>query len=331
MSDITTPLAPRDALGAPSLWSSWPRLLNVAVFALLAVLPILVPGFWVYSLALVMAQTINILAISFLIRFTGEVSIGHNFFIAFGAYSVATLQYHYGLPILLGVIVAVCFSTILGALFALPSRGLSGVYLSVVTLALGLCVPEILLYGTDFTGGFEGIFLDNQIFRAFGTDRQNYYIALLGLAMVVFVLHRFRHSRIGLAVLTVRAHPHAGASFGMTVALARVSAFALSAGIAGFGGSMVALVTSMVSPNSFTFFTSITLLVGAVVSLYSLRLYGAIIGGAFITVLPQVLSGYGQIIQMIYGGALVLFIVVANVIGPWALRALRKRNNSHVE
>ncbi len=306
------------------------QLLNAAIFAFLAVLPMLVPGFWIYSVALVMAQTINIMAISFLIRFTGEVSIGHTFFIAIGAYAVGTLQYHYGVPILFSIIVSVVLSTLLGALFAWPSRGLSGVYLSVVTLALGLCVPEILLYFTEFTGGFEGLFIDGQILRGQSVDLQAYYMALIGVTVVAFILYRFRGSRIGLAVLTVRAHPHAGASFGMTVGAARVSAFALSAGIAGFGGALAGIVTSMVSPNSFTFFTSITLLVGSVVSLYSLRLYGALMGGAFITLMPQFLSGYGQIIPMIYGFALVMFIITANVIGPWAMRNIRKRQNSHV-
>lgn len=307
------------------------RILNLAVFVVLAVLPLLVPGFWIYSVALAMAQTINILAISFLIRFTGEVSIGHNFFIAIGAYTVATLQYHYGVPVLPGIVVAVGLSALLGVVFVWPSRGLSGVYLSVVTLALGLCVPEILLYFTEFTGGFEGMFVDGQILAGTSTDLQAYYLALAGVTAVAFILFRFRHSRIGLAVLTVRAHPHAGASFGMTVAMARVGAFALSAGIAGFGGALAGIVTSLVSPNSFTFLTSITLLVGSVVSLYSLRLYGALVGGLFITMMPQFLSSYGQIIPMIYGFALVMFIVTANVIGPWAMRSIRKRQNSHVE
>ncbi len=280
-----------------------------------------------YSVSLMLAYSIAILSISFMIRFSGEVSIGHNFFIAVGAYTVAILQTSFGVPFLGGIVVAIILSVLMGIVFAWPSRGLSGVYLSVVTLALGLCVPEILLYWSEVTGGFEGLFIDSQAIPGLGTETQQYYVALIALCLASFVVYRFRHSRIGLAILTARDHPHASASFGMTTGMARISVFAVSAAIAGFGGAILGFTTSMVSPNSFTFWNSVTLLVGSVVSLYSTRIYGAVIGAAFITVLPQVLSNYGQIISIIYGMALLGIIATSNLLIPSLVRALRQRRN----
>lgn len=300
------------------------RLLSLGTVLFLGLLPMWYGGFWLYSASLVLAQSVAILSISFLIRFSGEVSIGHNFFVAAGAYTVAILQNSLGLPFVGGVIAAVVLTMAAGLIFAWPSRGLSGVYLVVATLALGLCVPEVLLYWSSVTGGFEGLFLYVEIVPGVPMEVQQYFFALFAITVSAFVVYRFRHSRIGLAILAARDHPHAAASFGMTNVSARLTVFAISAAMAGLGGSALAFTTSMVSPNSFTFWNAVTLLVGSVISLYSTRIYAAVIGGAFITLVPQILSNYGQLISIIYGVALVGVILLSNVLIPWVLRRMRR-------
>ncbi len=306
------------------------RMLSIGTVLLLGLLPIWIGSFWLYSISLLLAQGIAILSVSFLIRYSGEVSIGHNFFVATGAYTIALLQNGPNVPFLGGVVVATAVSAAVGLLFAWPSRTLSGVYLSVVTLALGLCVPEVLLYWSEVTGGFEGLFVESRIVGGVASGLQQYYVALAALCIATFVAHRFRGSRLGLMILTARDHPHAAAAFGMTSGSARLSAFAVSAAIAGFGGSILGFTTSMVSPNSFIFWNSVTLLVGAVVSLYSTRIYGVVVGAAFVTLVPQLLSNYGQFILIIYGLALLGVIIVFNVTVPAIVRRVRRRRNHRV-
>lgn len=305
-------------------WGINPRLLSVGAFIVLALLPIAAKGFWLYSLAMVLSYAVCIMAVSTLYRFTGEISIGHTFFMAIGAYSVAIMQTTYNMPILLGMLVGIVASVMMGVIFAWPSRSLSGVYLSVATMALGLCVPELLLYGAKVTGGFEGLYLDSEIINGVSSTHQQYYLALFALTIASIVAYRFRYSRIGLAVLVARDHPHAASAFGMKTARARLSVFALSAGLAGLGGGSLAFTTSMVSPNSFGFNNAITLLVGAVVSLYSTRIYGAFLGGVFITILPQLLSEYGSLISIIYGAALVGVILLSNVYLPKLMQRFKR-------
>lgn len=299
--------------------------LSIATVFVLVLLPIGVSGFMLYSLSLMLTHAISVLSVTFLLRYSGEVSIGQNFFVATGAYTVAMLSSHFGVPILLGMVIAVAVSAVAGLLFALPSRGLSGVYLSVATLALGLAAPDVLLHFSEYTGGVEGLQLDATVIKSLPMDLQQYYVALIAVVLVAFVMHRFRYSRLGMMILTARQHPQAAASFGMTRGSARLSAFALSAAIAGLGGSVFSFTTSMVSPNSFTFWSSITLLVGAVVSLYSTRIYGMVVAGAFVAIVPQILSNYGQITAMIYGAVLLGVTLFANVGMPAIGRLLRHR------
>lgn len=307
------------------------RSLDTALLLLLLVVPWVAPSFWTYIFALSLANAIGVLSVSVLIRYAGEVSIGQNFFIAVGAYAVAILQVRLGIPFPIGAAIGALLGCLMGLAFAWPSRRLSGVYLSVATLALGLCVPELLLHWTDITGGFEGMNVKPDLVAGVPDGLQQFYVALAGFGIVVVALARFRHSRFGIALLTARHHAKAAEAFGMPLASVRLLVFALSAGIAGFGGSVLAFASSTVSPNSFTFWSSVYLLVGSVVCLYSTKPAAAFFGGLFITVLPQLLSDYGELVEIIYGFTLFVVIYIFNIALPHIRAAIRRKQarNGH--
>jgi len=75
-------------------------MLNLALLAVLLVLPFLLGGSWTFALGLCFANAIGVLSVSVLVRYGGEVSIGHTFFAAVGAYSVAVLDTRYGLSVI---------------------------------------------------------------------------------------------------------------------------------------------------------------------------------------------------------------------------------------
>ena len=120
-------------------------------------------------------------------------------------------------------------------------------------------------------------------------------------------------------MLLIRTSSHAAESFGISRSWARLSCMALSAAIAAFGGAMLSFSSSTVSPNSFTLWTSIFMLVGSVVSLYSLSVLGSVIGGLFLAVVPLVLAGAGDWVPILYGGALLAVILGVNAL-PESIR-----------
>lgn len=331
MSDRTL-IKAANSTNESGLGSKLARLLDVALLSLLLVVPWVAPSFWVYVLALSLANAIGVLSVSVLVRYAGEVSIGQNFFIAVGAYAVAILQTRLGVPFPLGAAFGTLLGCLMGLAFAWPSRRLSGVYLSVATLALGLCVPELLLHWTEITGGFEGLSVKPDLVPGISGGIQQFYVALAGFAIAVMALARFRHSRFGIALLTARHHAKAAEAFGMPLASVRLLVFALSAGIAGFGGSVLAFASSTVSPNSFTFWSSVYLLVGSVVCLYSTKPAAAFFGGLFITLLPQLLSDYGELVEIIYGFTLFVVIYFFNIALPHLQAVIRRKQarNGHV-
>jgi branched-chain amino acid transport system permease protein len=298
----------------------WQGGAGLLALAILLMLPLVAGGYWTFTLGLCFANAIAIISVSFLVRYAGEVSIGHGVFVAAGAYTVALLEKHAGLSLLASLPVAAIAAAVLGVIFAFPSRHLSGIYLAVATMALALALPEVLLHFSSVSGGYEGLYVKLDAIPGVSKSMQRYYLPLAGLVAVVLLLRHFRRSRQAMALLLIRTSAHAAESFGVRRSWARLSGMALSAGIAGIAGGLLSFSSSTVSPNSFTFWTSIFLLVGSVVSLYSLSVLGSIIGGLFLTLMPLMLAGAGDWIPILYGGALLAVVLGFNAL-PAKLRA----------
>ena len=304
---------PSAAPNAPA--TNWRKLGLKAIGLLgLALIPAVAGGYWTFILGLCFASAITIVSVSFLLRYGGEVSIGHGVFVASGAYTVALVEKYFALSLLFSLPIAVLVGAVLGLIFAFPSRNLTGIYMAVATMALALALPEVLLHYSTVTGGYGGLYVNLDAVPGVSKGMQRYYLPLIGLVAVVALLGHFRRSRQATALLLIRTSSHAAESFGISRSWARLSCMAMSAAIAAFGGAMLSFSSSTVSPNSFTLWTSIFMLVGSVVSLYSLSVLGSLIGGLFLAVVPLVLAGAGDWVPILYGGALLAVILGVNAL-----------------
>jgi branched-chain amino acid transport system permease protein len=288
------------------------RLGLVALGALLMLAPLVSGGFLLYSLSLCFANALAVLAVSALVRYGGEVSIGHSFFVALGAYTVAIMEHQFGLSVLAGAPVAIVLGGVAGFVFAFPSRRLSGIYFAVATMALALALPEIVVGFEKFTGGFEGLYIALDLVPGVSKALQRYYATLAVLCVACLAMAQFRRSPQGMALLMARAQPRAAEAMGITVSWARVSIFTVSAALASLAGALVGFASSTVSPNGFTFWSGVFLLVGSVVSLNGLSLPAALAGGAFITLVPTYLAEAGDWVPILYGIVLIVVTLAAN-------------------
>ncbi|CAN7249393.1 branched-chain amino acid ABC transporter permease [Variovorax paradoxus] len=296
------------------------RVAGLLGLVVLLALPLLSGSYWTFTLGVCFANAIAIISVSFLVRYGGEVSIGHGVFVAAGAYTVAVLEKYLGLSLLASLPVAAVLGAVLGLVFAFPSRNLSGIYLAVATMALALALPELLLHFSTVTGGYEGLYVKLDALPGVPKNLQRYYLPLFGLVAVALLLRHFRRSRQAMALLLIRTSAHAAESFGVRRSWARLSCMALSAAVAAVGGAMLSFSSSTVSPNSFTLWTSVFLLVGSVVCLHSMSVAGALVGGVFLTLMPLLLAGAGDWVPILYGGALLAVVLGVNAL-PAGLRA----------
>ena len=296
--------------------------------AILTALPFLVGGSWTFTLGLCFANSIGVLAVSFLVRYGGEVSIGHTFFTALGAYAVGVLDTRFGVSLWASVPLALLLGVSLGIAFAWPSRNLHGIYLAVTTLALALAVPEMINNLDWITGGYEGLYVSTPLVPGVEMGLQRYYLGLAMLVAVAAAVARFRLSRQGMTLLLAKTHPAAADAFGTRRVWARIAVMGISGGIGALCGATLAFSGSTVSPGGFTFWQAIFLLVGSVVSFYGLSLVRVLIGGAFVTLVPQLLAASGAWIPVFYGLSLLGMILLGHYLPRIQKRLARRKGGA---
>lgn len=289
------------------------RAMIVVALLLLAGFAFIGTGYLLFQVTTVMIWAIALLGLNILTGYNGQISLGHGAFYAIGAYCAAILMDQANWPYWTTLPMAALVCAIVGYLFGLPALRLEGLYLGLATFALGSATPQLLKAHRfeKWTGGVQGIVLTKPD-APFGlplTPDQWLYLFVFIVAIVMFWLGwNVLHGRIGLALQAVRDHPVAATAMGVDTARVKTGAFALSAAYTGVAGALSAIVVQFVSPDSFTMFLSISLLVGVVIGGLA-SLSGAIWGAIFIQFVPNVAENVSKAAPWtIYGVMLIAFV-----------------------
>ncbi len=269
----------------------------VAAFVVLAafalVLPAFVSDFRAQQFAYVSIYLIALLGLNVLTGYTGQISLGHGAFMAIGGYTTAILMIDHGVKDVWTIPIAGLVAGAAGFLFGIPALRLSGLYLALATFAVAVATPGLIKRFDEFTGGGQGINL-------FGTEELTaslepvtvlgqelnfnnwlYYLST-SIAIVLYVVAwLLLRGRTGRAFRSVRDSETAAVSFGISLARYKTLAFGVSAAYAGVAGSLFAIATTFVNPDTFPIALSIFLLVGVVVGGLG-SLVGMIAGAVFI-------------------------------------------------
>ncbi|MDT4926961.1 MAG: branched-chain amino acid transport system permease protein [Pseudonocardiales bacterium] len=332
-----------------------PRGVIVLLVIVLVVLPLYVDAFWLQMGLFVFAAGIGAIGLNLLTGTTGQLSLAHAFFLAVGAYGYAyfsgtNTQIGGGvevggleLPPLLAAVLAVALAGFAGLLFSPIAGRLRGIYLGVASLSLVFIGQHVLLNARSLTGGFYG--RDTAPFSLFGFTFTNedppltvlnvpfgqrerlWYLGLVLLILCYLFASNLLRGRPGRALQTIRDSEIAAATMGVNVRVYKAAAFVLSSMYAGLAGVLVALAFQRPVPDYFNLGLSITYLAMIVIGgLGSVR--GAVVGAAFVTALPQVLTHYSDSLPFLaqpgesgvgpaefanyaYGAAIILVILVA--------------------
>lgn len=273
------------------IWQAAGIGLAVAVALLL---PVLQEDYRLLQFAQVIPYAVAVLGLNLLTGFSGQVSLGHAAFFGVGAYTSAILVSDHGWPWLATVPPAGLAGLALGMLVGIPALRVRGLYLAVVTLAVGVAFP--VMVNQPFavalgTGGVQGKpvyieWLKPGWFNLDVTDNGWKFLVMTAVAAVMFWLATgVTRSQLGRSLLALRDNETAAAVSGVWPAGLKTGAFAVSALYGAVGGSLHVLVTPIVSPDSLGF--TITLLfITAMVLGGATTVAGAWIGGLAMVFLP---------------------------------------------
>ena len=127
-----------------------------------------------------------------------------------------------------------------------------------------------------------------------GSGLATYLTIVVVTVAVLWVVHRLTYSPYGTALRALREDEQSASGMGINVPLTKVSAFAISGGLAGAAGCLMAHSTGSISPDLFGLDQSILILTMVVVG--GLRsLPGAALGAVILILVPELARVAGHL------------------------------------
>ena len=264
----------------------WYGLLAVVVL----VLPLLMDDYYVGESTWVFIYGICGISLMVLVGYTGLVSLGHAAFLGIGAYAHAFFIM-LGVPWVVAMALAVCITTTCGLIVGLPALRMTGIYLSIATLAFSVIIQEVFSRWESVTHGFAGMKVDKAVIFgfAFNSERSFYYLCLFFLMVVLWLTRNLLRAPTGRAWIAIRDSEIAAQSMGVNLSIYKSMAFAYSAAVMGLAGALFAHKIAFLAPDIFTILLSIQLLLLVIVGGLG-SLHGAILGAIFVALLPPLIA-----------------------------------------
>ncbi|OZI74878.1 branched-chain amino acid ABC transporter permease [Bordetella genomosp. 12] len=289
--------------------ASLPRL--AAVWLILAAWPWVAPNDYLVSLG--STFFINLLLISglnLLVGYAGQISLAQGGFFGLGAYTSGILSAQFGLSPWLGLVAAIACCAGVALLVGLPTLRLRGHYLAMATVGLNAILSVLFVGLVGLTGGPNGLSGVPSFSLGpwdLGEPTAFFLLAWVFGGVAMLGLRNLLRSRAGRGVRALAASDIAAACMGVPVLRYKLAVFALSAALAGLAGSLHVHQNNYASPETFSFFTSVLLLVMAAVGGFG-RFWGGFLGALLFTALPELMRDMHDAELLVFGVAMIVVV-----------------------
>ena len=246
--------------------------------------------------------------------YAGQVSVGHSMFFGAGAYLPLLVYHQWQLPPIVGVPLGIAVSLVLAVIVGLPTFRLSGHYFSMATIAVAELIR--LVVGTvDFLGAAIGL-QGPAVARGwwdltFRGELPYYFIFLAVLVILLFITWLLQRSRFGYYLRAIKAGERAARSLGVPVRRTKLYALMLSATFTSVAGSLYAIKTGFIDPESgFGILVSVQMVIIAALGGAG-TLYGPLVGAIILIPLQTATNtwfggGGTGLTYILYGGIIVI-------------------------
>lgn len=283
----------------------------LALAALIGILPALLTNNYFYEVAILVALNATVcVGLNLLIGYAGQISLGHAAFFALGGYGSAILAVRYGWPAWLSLPAACAAVGGLAFVIGRPTLRLQGHTLAMATLGLGVIVSIVLGTEDGLTGGPDGMAVPP--LELFGWvlrgERAWYWIAAGVLLAVVWLALNLVESPRGRALRALHGSEVAAETAGIDSARHKLQVFVLSALLAALAGALTAHYAGFITPGKASFMHSVELVIMVVFGGMA-STFGAVVGAAVLTLLPQMLTVLKDYEMMVFGAVLIATMV----------------------
>jgi ABC-type branched-subunit amino acid transport system permease subunit len=252
-------------------------------------------------------------SLTVLMGYTGQISLGHWSLVGVGAFAAANLHGRFDVPFVLMVPMVVAIGMGVSLLIGLPALRIKGLYLAVVTLTFSYAAELFVFRSEQVGGGQTGQPMDIPKLGPFDldspTNRPLFAFSVLMLLVSLWAARNLLRSRTGRTFLALRENEKAAATLGISLRSARLTAFAVSGGIAALAGVVHALRVGTVNATDFP--TEMSLVVVLMVMIGGLgALSGSFLGAFVVFGLPFLLDFSNDWIVPIGTGILSIEVIV---------------------
>jgi ABC-type branched-subunit amino acid transport system ATPase component/branched-subunit amino acid ABC-type transport system permease component len=318
-----------------------PTLLGTAAGALALVL---LQHNWRAALVTSFIFAIICLSLVVVTGYAGQVSLAQLTLAGVAGFLLATMTTEWSIPFPIAPILAALGATVVGVVVGLPAIRVRGLFVAVVTLAMAYAVQAVWFHNSDYVPAegrdisgpkFFGLDLRSRV----GTNypRIQFCLVVLGVLVIVAVsVALLRRSRLGSAMLAVRANERSAAGAGINVVRVKILAFAIGAFIAGLGGAMLGYKQGNLTFDPFDVLIGIgvfaTAYLAGITSVSGGILAGMLAAGGIVYYAATQWLGLGDWYGTITGVGLVLTVVLnpEGIVGPFhvMLEKLRGRRGA---
>ncbi len=257
-------------------------------------------------------------SVDLLLGYTGLLSFGHAAFWGASAYTAGLLAVHTGVAFPVAVLAGGCAAAALAVPIGYLAVRRTGIYFAMVTLAFAQTVYYIANEWRSLTGGENGLQgVPRELFGLDLSDTYYFYYAALPIAAAgLFCAWRIVNSPFGRVLASIRDNPARTRALGYPVYRYKITAFVLSAFLAGLGGGLFAFAHGFVSLDTLHWTTSgeavIIVVLGGIGTLW-----GGVVGAGFVVWLEDQLSVAGFEEVGLITGAIFVIVVLAFRRGVW--------------
>jgi branched-chain amino acid transport system permease protein len=323
----------------------WMVVLLVAIIAV----PYQLSGAWLNVLDYAAVFAVGAIGLNLLTGYTGQISLGHAFFMGIGAYVAAEFGVKHDLPLLVYLPLAAVIGALVGGLIGPFALRLRGDYLAIITLGLVFTGQYVFDQWSSVTGGGAGVgtaapleigpwdFGNLHVFgRQFTREQGLFWLFTLIVAIAALLAKNVVRSRPGRAMQAVRDRDLAAEVVGVSQFRYKVGAFAISSGFGAVAGAMYASLQQFVSPSEWSLLLSIQFVAIIIIGGMG-TIFGSILGALVVRATPELIKRYSNHIpgvipanggdgvitaaslnNLLYGVLIVLFLVLQ----PQGLAAL---------
>ncbi len=310
------------------------RVIGFSLLIVALIIP-LIPGianFYIDLGVLIMTYMMLGWGLNIVVGLAGLLDLGYVAFYAVGAYSFALLSQNFGLGFWECLPLSGILAAAWGIFLGFPVLRLRGDYLAIVTLAFGEIIRLVITNWVSLTGGPNGLYdiphptlfgltfdmaggpgTFSNFFHVDPDPQQRtaylYYIILALALLTNWVTLRLRRQPLGRAWEALREDEIACRSLGINLRNTKLTAFAIGAMFGGFAGCFFATRQAFISPDSFTFIESATVLAIVVLGGAGSQL-GIVLAAVIMIGIPALLQELQIYRMLIFGIALVTIMVL---------------------